>query len=199
MAPPRASWVNRRLQSQGGKQPWLTLPSGHFPPRVLPCPSALRLWGAGFALIMRREPEDTVAQYQRTPRRTIRTFHAGDTTGEKTLRRDLHHTRKGAFLRWHRWHLLSYGIATCCTRNPGSCVGPRCRVRQGVPLQSPRGLNARARTAAGKRRGVGEQLLQLVRALGFGPFDFVLPRARLHFHPDALIRLQGMPRERLDG
>jgi hypothetical protein len=42
-------------------------------------------------------------------------------------------------------------------------------------------------------------LLQLVRALGFGPFDFVLPRARLHFHPDALIRLQGMPRECLDG
>jgi hypothetical protein len=41
--------------------------------------------------------------------------------------------------------------------------------------------------------------LQLLLALGFGPFDFVFPCARLHCHPDALVRLQRMPGERLDG
>jgi hypothetical protein len=56
------AWVYRRMWSQGLEQPWLALPSDHLPRRALPCPSAVRLWGPRFALVMGGKPEDAFAQ-----------------------------------------------------------------------------------------------------------------------------------------
>src|SRR5712692_1838987 len=177
----------------------LSLSSHRFPGRFAQGPSALCLRGPRFALVMGWKPEDSFAQVQRAHRRTIGTLHCLYTTVQEPLWRDLHPTHKRAFERIDGWYLISYEVAAGSTLNPccPACAlmsGRGCRHRFD-PICRLRGR----RLPFGRSGWLAEQSLQFLLALCFRPLYFVLSCASLHFHTDPLVRLQGMPGQRLDG
>jgi hypothetical protein len=122
------AWVYRRMWSQGFEPHRLALPSDHLPRRVLPCPSAVRLWGPRFALVMGGKPEDAFAQFQRAHCGTIGTLHRLHSTVQESLWRNLHPPYKWAFACCDSWEVISDEITACGALNPWR---PACARRCG--------------------------------------------------------------------
>ena len=73
------------------------LPANHFPDRFALDPSWLGSESAGFAFVMRFEPQDPTTRFEGARACTVGTFHERNATLQKTREINGNHPRKRAF------------------------------------------------------------------------------------------------------
>ena len=95
-----------------------SLTAHNIPVRINPGPSLSGIGSRRFALVVGRKPQDSIARGERARACAVGAFHQLDAALQKTFCLDRDLARKGAFECFHRFHLISYQIASCSTLNP---------------------------------------------------------------------------------
>ncbi len=126
----------------------LSLSSNQIPGRLTHGPSLIGIRGVRFAFVMRRKPQDSIAWGERARACAVGAFHQLDAALQKTFCLDRDLARKSAFECFHRFHLISYQIASYSTLNPcfaacahgsfGECTHIRGPIRRLIERRSAR-------------------------------------------------------------
>ena len=148
-----------------------SLTAHNIPVRINPGPSLSAIGSRRFALVVGRKPQDSIARGERARACAVGTFHQLDAALQKTLCFDLHKTKKGAFGRLRRFHLISDKITGCRTLNRCFEALASVRLRGGTHIRGPiRRLIWRGSARKGGR--ISKQSLEFLLAFGFSQLYF---------------------------